>query len=102
LVDGTTKKSTEEATRATGGHTSGESAPRGVGQWHGTKADTPESWLLETLPRVGGDAHARVEIESLLAGVMARGGRDHVLDRLGAARAGQGGALVAGLLCAAR
>jgi hypothetical protein len=40
---------------------------------------------LETLPRVGGDVHARMEIESLLAGVMARGGRDLVLDRLGAA-----------------
>jgi len=43
LVDGTRKTSSDEATRATGGHTSGESAPRGVGQWHGAKADTSES-----------------------------------------------------------
>ena len=35
--------------------------------------------LLETLPRVGGDAHARMEIDSLLVGVMARGGQVVVL-----------------------
>jgi predicted lysophospholipase L1 biosynthesis ABC-type transport system permease subunit len=47
--------------------------------------------LLETLPRVGGDAHVRMEFESLLAGVMARGGRDLVLlPRLAALLCGLG------------
>ena len=54
LVDGTRKTSTEEATRATGGHTSGESAPRGVGQWHGTKADTSESSAMSPGAKRGG------------------------------------------------
>jgi hypothetical protein len=54
VVDGTGKTSTEEATRATGGHTSGESAPRGFGQWHGTKADTPEASALSQGAKRGG------------------------------------------------
>jgi hypothetical protein len=40
---------------------------------------------FETRSIVGGDAHARMEIEALLAGVMARGGRDLVLLRRRAA-----------------
>ena len=53
-ADVSRKKSPREARRTTGGRTSGESAPRGTGQAHGSKAETPVSSSKERAAKSGG------------------------------------------------
>ena len=75
-VDGTRKKSTEEATRATGGHISGESAPLGFGQWHGTKADTPESAAMSQGAKRSGATRAAAWNPAQLSPISGRNSAD--------------------------
>ncbi len=51
------KRSPRGARRTTGGRTSGESAPRGTGQAHGSKAETPVSSSKERVAKSGALRH---------------------------------------------